>query len=113
MFKLLLLDPKTVKDEVIKVLKEETTEKVIKLIKLIILNLKSPISPANASANAKNQQTQQSAQQQQQQQPDLNYLMALSYVAISKPQLFLKNPTLVDVCAFNRSENRNSLETFF
>lgn len=36
-------------------------------------------------------------QQTVQQQPDLNYLMALSYVAIKKPQIFLKNPSLVDV----------------
>ena len=36
-------------------------------------------------------------QQTAQQQPDLNYLMALSYVAIKKPQILLKNPSLVDV----------------
>jgi len=81
------------------VLKEETTEKVIKLIKLIIMNLKSPIIPNNTQVGLKTQQQQQ--QQPSQQQPDLNYLMALSYVAISKPQLFLKNPSLVDVCFSN------------
>ena len=88
------LDPKTVKDEIIKALdKEDAPEKVIKLIKLIIVNLKSPnLASSNGTGMSKQQ-----LQQQQQQQPDLNYLMALSYVAIKRPQIFIKNSALVDV----------------
>ena len=87
-------DPICVKDEVIKSSKEETNEKVV-LIKLIIVNIKSSNQASNGSSLPTNKN--QPNQQQPQQQPDLNYLMALSYVAISKPQLFSKNPILVEV----------------
>jgi hypothetical protein len=87
------LDPKTIKEEIIKALeKEDSPEKVVKLIKLIIINLKTPNASSNGNSSVVNKQ-----QQQQQQQPDLNFLMALSYVALKKPQVFLKNSGLVDV----------------
>lgn len=87
------LDPKTIKEEIIKALeKEESPEKAIKIIKLIVVNLKSPNMTNNGSGLSK----QHHNQQQSSQQPDLNYLMALSYVAIKKPQLLLKNSALVD-----------------
>ena len=92
----LLKDPKTVKEEIVKLLeKEESSDKLVKLIKSVIVNLKTP-----AGSNPFNKQ-QQNQQQVTQQQPDLNYLMALSYVAIKKPHLFIKQPALVDVDLFD------------
>ena len=58
------------------------------------MNLKHPNQTMNPAVK------QQSITPQQPQQPDLNFLLALSLVSVKKPELFLKQPTLVDVNIF-------------
>jgi hypothetical protein len=88
-----IIDPKTIREEITKALeKEDSNEKLSKQVRALITNLKSSTQQSVSLVSK-----QQQHQHQQQHQPDLNYLMALSLVAMKKPQLFLKQPSLVEV----------------
>ena len=103
---LLSVDPKTIKDEIVKLLEKDdatTTEKLTKIVRALIFNLKPtstvPVTPPGMPIKQQQQLllAQQQQQVQQQQQPDLNFLMALSFLALKRPQLFLKQPMIVEV----------------
>lgn len=109
------LDPKTIKDEVTKLVAKEkekdgdetTNEKLAKITKSLIMNIKATmfnsVNPA-ILANTVNKQQQKTpavvASQQQQDQDSvnvhLNYVMSLSYIALKRPQLFISE-NLVEV----------------
>lgn len=85
------IDSKNVKDEVVKLLeKDETNEKLIKFIESLVSNLKN--SNINQSGSNLKQHSQQN---------DLNFLMALSYIALKRPDVFLKNLNLVEFIVSN------------
>ena len=93
-------DPKTIKEEIAKALeKDESDEKLIKLVRSIIISLKNSLIQSSSSTNPliKQQQNQQPAQQQTITNENLNYIIALSYVAQNRPHLFLKQSILLDV----------------
>jgi hypothetical protein len=89
---LIEINTSTIKDEIVKVLDKDDNDKLIKLVYSMINSLKISQQP-NLAKNILNQQQQQ---QQQQQTPDLNYLMAISYISIRKPNFFLKHPNIID-----------------
>lgn len=84
-------DPRTVKEEITKTLeKEDSNEKLTKIIKSLVVNLKTN---SNTTTTTSSNNTVNKSQQQ----PDLNFLLALGYVSIQRPQLFLKQPNLIEV----------------
>ncbi|RNA14307.1 integrator complex subunit 1 [Brachionus plicatilis] len=92
------VDAKNVKEEVVRLLeKDDTTDKLIKFIESLVNNLKHP----NISFSAANLK-------QYSQQSDLNFLMALSYIALKRPQFFLKNLNLVDFIVNNLLTSKNT-----
>jgi hypothetical protein len=99
------LDPKSVKEELMKLLdKEDSTEKLFKLVKSLILNLSAAINassnlPAMSPLASKQQQHQQ--QQNQNQQNEINCVILLGIVISKRPQLFIKQASLTEVCDFH------------
>jgi hypothetical protein len=112
------LDPKTIKDEVTKLVEKEkekdgeetTNEKLAKITKSLIMNIKATmfnsVNPA-ILANTVNKQQQKTpsvvASQQQQESVSqdsvnihLNYVVSLCYIALKRPQLFISE-NLVEV----------------
>lgn len=86
------IDAKNIKEEVIKLLeKDEYNEKLIQFIKSLVNSLK------NSNVTSLKQISQQS---------DLNILMALSYIALKRPQFFLKNLNLVEFIVNNLLINK-------
>ena len=98
---IILIDPKTIKEELAKALeKDESDEKLAKLVRSIIVNLKNSLIASAGGANslAKQQQNQQPAQQGSLTNENVNYLISLTYVAQHRPHLFVKQQSaLLDV----------------
>lgn len=83
------------------------------MVKSIILNLKNPNQQPTLNNNKQSlAQSQQQQQQQQSQQPDLNFLLALSLVCMKRSDLFLKQPTLVDVTFLNLKSKKLIFNSF-
>ncbi len=91
------IDPSTVKDEIHKALeKDDSSTDKLKLLRSVIQSLKTfgncpqlPHASTLASSGSTNKPSTA--------QPDLNFLMALSYAAVKSPELFTKQPSLIEV----------------
>lgn len=115
------LDPKTIKDEVTKLIEKEkekdgdetTNEKLAKITKSLIMNIKATMfNSVNPGilANTVNKQQQKTpavvtANQQESVSQDnvnihLNYVVSLCYIALKRPQLFISE-NLVEVYKIN------------
>ncbi len=72
--------------------RNESTEILAKLVRSLITQIKSPVTQNTAPAKPLIH-----AASSAQQQPDLNYLIAISLVAMKRPQIFREHTSLVDV----------------
>ncbi len=73
-------DPKNLKDEIDKMLESTSNDKLCKLLLSIVNFIKQNIAK----------------------HVDLNYLFTLPYVFHKRPQVFLKEPQLIDVIVFRK-----------
>lgn len=104
-------DPKTIKDDVKKLLEkekdDETNEKLIKIAKSLIMNIRATMvnSTTNPAILTSSMNKQQSLQKPSDPQSNdlhtavhnyLNYVVSLSYIALKRSQLFMAE-NLVEV----------------
>lgn len=76
---------------------DETNEKLVKTVKALVMNIK-----ASAMGTSTNVVLANNVNKLNQTPNDLNYLIALSYIALKRPQLFLNQMSLVEVSAVKK-----------